>query len=871
MGGASADVSNSIAVDASGNIYTTGSFQDTADFDPGIGTYYTHALGGSDIFVSKLNSSGNFVWAKQMGGTYVIPPPSSGTIPSYAVGNSIAVDASGNVYTTGKFTWKVDFNPNGAPSDTFYLFTGTQNNLAFISKLDSFGNFVFAKQIGNYGDLYTGNSIAVDAVGNSYTGYFGGGPVDADFIRKLNALGDSIWTKQINYNSQYSTYSIAMDVSHNHLYTTGNFKGTVDFDPGPGIFNLTSFGNNDDIFISKLDTSGNFVWAKQMGGTYQDVPNSIAVNSYGNVSTTGYFQGTADFDPGSGTYNLTSGSYRQDIFVSKLDSLGNFVWAAQMKNHNDANPVPLGVGKSVTVDSFGNVYSTGYFNDTRDFEPGIGTYYLNSFGGNDIFVSKLDASGNFIWAKQMGGSSRDLANSIAIDAHGNVYTTGTFQGTADFDPSSGSFNLTSNGSDDIFVCKLDALGNFLWAKQMGGTLSDVGTSIALDTSGNAYITGNFQGTANFDPSSSNFTLTSTGNNDIFITKLDASGNFVWAKKIGGYGNDVSNSIALDKFGNTYSTGSFWGTVDFDPGIGTYNLIATGYADPMGTQRDSTDIFISKLDSSGNFVWAIKINGYNWFDQAYSITTDAIGNAYITGIEWSYTSSADIFPATVVSKIDALGNVKWAKQGGLQFYPNAETFYSIVVDTSMNVFTAGNSNSNVVVNKYDSTGNLVWVKQVGGTASDIGYSIAIDPCGDLFTTGSFQGTTNFNPSGTFNLTTASGATEIFVTKWGNSSNCQNATSVSQVSTQTDMTVYPNPTSGAFHIQVANSQQLLANSQIEIYNVLGEKVYSSHLTPAPSPSGEGWGEVVNMSAAPNGIYFLQLKTNDGIASKKIVINH
>jgi len=373
--------------------------------------------------------------------------------------------------------------------------------------------------------------------------------------------------------------SIAVDSSGN-LYTTGYFEGTVDFDPGAGTSNLTSAGSAD-VFVSKLDSSGNFVWAKSFGGSSGDRGYSIAVDSSGNVYTTGFFVGTVDFDPGAGTSNLTSaGSY--DVFVSKLNSSGNFVWA---KSFGGSSP---DAGYSIAVDSSGNLYATGAFQGTADFDPGAGTSNLTSAGGADVFVSKLDSSGNLVWAKGFGGSSGDVGNSIAVDSSGNLYATGDFYSTVDFDPGAGTSNLTSAGGSDVFVSKLDSSGNLVWAKSFGGSSPDIGYSIAVDGSGNVYTTGFFEGTADFDPGAGTSNLGSAGGDDVFVSKLDSSGALVWAKSFGGSSPDAGYSIAVDSSGNLYTTGYFVGTVDFDPGAGTSNLTSAG----------SYDVFVLKLTSSG---------------------------------------------------------------------------------------------------------------------------------------------------------------------------------------------------------------------------------------------------------------------------------
>jgi len=441
------------------------------------------------------------------------------------------------------------------------------------------------------------------------------------------------WAKNLGGSSNDYGNSIAIDSSGN-TYTTGWFSGTVDFDPGPGVANLTSAGL-EDIFITKLDANGNYVWAKNLGSSSTDSGSSIAIDSSGSTYTTGSFSGTADFDPGAGTAYLTSAGF-DDIFISKLDANGNYVWA---KNLGSSSNTDYGV--SIAIDSSGNTYTTGWFSGTADFDPGAGTANLTSAGSFDIFITKLDANGNYVWAKNLGGSSGDEGNSITIDSSGNTYTTGSFSGTADFDPGAGTANLTSAGSADIFISKLDANGNYVWAKNLGGSSTDDGYSIAIDSSGNTYTTGSFWVTADFDPGTGTANLTSAGYSDIFISKLDANGNYVWAKNLGGSSGDYGYSIAIDSSGNTYTTGYFNGTADFDPGTGTANLTSAGVE----------DIFITKLDANGNYVWAKNLGGSD-YDGGKSIAIDSSGNTYTTGY---FNGTADFDPGTGTANLTSAGS------------------------------------------------------------------------------------------------------------------------------------------------------------------------------------------------------------------------
>ncbi len=457
-----------------------------------------------------------------------------------------------------------------------------------------------------------------------------------------------VWAKQLGGTDYDHGRSIAVDAAGN-VYTTGEFRGTADFDPGAGIFNLSSPGHYD-IFISKTDASGNFLWAKQMGGSTDDMGYSIATDAGGNVYTTGIFSGTADFDPGTGTFNMTSGG-AYAIFVSKLDAAGNFVWAKKLGGTSDYDQ-----SRSIAVDASGNVYITGDFYGTTDFDPGPAVFDLTSAYdlSPDVFISKLDASGNFVWAKQLGGLYNDDAYAITVDGNGNVYTTGNFYGTADFDPGLGIFNMTpiddaNYKNYDIFISKLDASGNFVWAKQLGGpyvtgsSLNDFGYSIAVDAGGNVYTTGYFPGTADFDPGPGVYNLTSVGAVDIFVSKLDASGNFLWAKQMGGTLVDEAYSITIDASGNVYTTGYFFGTADFDPGSGTYDLSSAG-----GTA--DADIFVSKLDASGNFLWARQMSGTS-YGYALSIAVDATGSVYTTGY---FGATADFDPGAGMYNLTSAG-------------------------------------------------------------------------------------------------------------------------------------------------------------------------------------------------------------------------
>lgn len=447
IGGSLSDVGTSIVTDLNGNVYTTGYYSGTMDFDPSLNTYTLSSNAGIDFYISKLDANGNFVWAKSIGGIN----------NDFAYG--ITLDPTGNVIVTGSFAGTVDFDPNvGVTNLNSALASGI-----FVLKLDALGNFIWAKAM--YGNSYAyGLAVKTDATGN--------------------------------------------------IYTTGLYSGTIDFDPGPAVTNLTVVGSSD-FFVSKLDAAGNFVWVKSAGGSGLESGNDIKIDAAGNIYTTGHFNGTVDFDPGPGTFTLSSQGVN-DIYITKWNSSGNFLWTVALGGAANDN------GKSIDVDALGNVYTTGTYYGTVDFDPSIATYTLASNGNSDCFILKLNSSGNFLWAKTIGNANLDYGHALILDAAKNIYTAGSFRGTVDFDPGVNSYTLASASTNnpDGFILKLDSLGNFSWSAAIGGIDKEEANAIFIDALNNVYTTGYFQGIADFDPSIGTSTLAPVGGFDAFIHKMN---------------------------------------------------------------------------------------------------------------------------------------------------------------------------------------------------------------------------------------------------------------------------------------------------------------------------------------------------------------
>jgi hypothetical protein len=405
------------------------------------------------------------------------------------------------------------------------------------------------------------------------------------------------WAKCAIDPSTDQANSVTTDVFGN-VYITGNFGGNIIF--GSTTLSCSSY---TDIFLVKYDANGNVIWAKSAGGASNDVATSVTTDISGNIYITGSFNSlTISF----GNTTLTNTNGFSDIFIAKYDSSGNVIWA------KSAGGSAADIANCITTDILNNVYIAGVFkSDTITFGT---TFLLNTTADtNDIFFAKYDSSGNLLWAKSAGGTNNDYVTSIATDAFGNTYMIGNFLSpTITFE----SYTITNAGSSNIFLTKYDSAGNVVWVKSGVGTTSGLSNSVTINANQNIYVAGQFGGSITFGST----TLISAGLEDIFLTKYDTSGNVVWAKGFGSPAWEAANSVITDGAGNIYLAGAFDSTITF----GTTTLAV----DSIGK-----NIFLVKLDNSGNVLWA-KSAGGNFAlgcdDRPTSVISDSLGNVFVTG-------------------------------------------------------------------------------------------------------------------------------------------------------------------------------------------------------------------------------------------------
>jgi hypothetical protein len=451
LGSTGIDSANAVATDAAGNVLVAGYYRSASlDLDPGPNTYILPNAGESDGFAAKYDPAGSLLWGVQIGGTGVC-----------SVGQ-VAVDGTGNVLIAGFIAGSVEIGAPGLPPVTL---TNGGSNEGFLAKLDPDGNALWARTFGAAADPRFAYGITADATGNVYAA---GGEGNRLFVAKYSADGVAVWTKVVSegtgkiYPSGTTSFAFGDDIAvdaNSNVYVTGTYRGRIDFNSDPKKTNLLSSagggsGPSQDAFVLKLSATGAYVWAGSMGGPDDDHGGEVALDGAGNVHALGiYGLGANDVDPGQGTLNLFPPGGSGGTFLVKLDPNRNLIWGQKS------------IGGHIALDPAGNIYTTGAFSGTIDADLGPGTFNLTAGGTHDLFVSKLDSSGSFVWAADilMGGTGSNgfgSSSGIAVDDSGNIYTTGYFARTVDFDPGAGTYSLTSmpdssgNPSMDAFVSKL---------------------------------------------------------------------------------------------------------------------------------------------------------------------------------------------------------------------------------------------------------------------------------------------------------------------------------------------------------------------------------------------------------------------------------
>ncbi len=416
------------------------------------------------------------------------------------------------------------------------------------------------------------------------------------------------WAESLGIGTGRSTN---VDAAGN-VYLAGYFNGTTTF----GATTLTSAGGRD-AFIAKRNRLGAWQWAARVGGTTDDFAYKVALDNSGNVYLAGKFSSpTINFD----TITLINAG-ADDAFIAKLDSAGIWQWG-------------IGVGGSgreicigLAIDSTGAVYTSGSFESTS---ISLGSTVLSVSGSTDGFVGKLNSAGRWLWAVGVSGADTDVGYSVAMAHSGSVYVTGFFSSTT---LTLGGTTLTNAGAGDGFTAKLSPNGTWQWAVSIGGTDQDFGGYVAVDSTDAVYISGRFSSRLLSIGGTTLLNSGPTGFDDAYIAKLNSAGLWQWATRAGGLGNDYGQGLTLDKAGALYVSGGFFSsTIQF----GTTTLTRAG-------NYGTSDGFVAKLNSLGDWQWAISIGGQG-SDNCLELISSA-DKLYVTG---SFKSGVIDFGSTTLT-------------------------------------------------------------------------------------------------------------------------------------------------------------------------------------------------------------------------------
>jgi len=750
-----------IASDPVGNQIITGTFSGTVDFDPGSGYLYLTSAGGGDIFIQKLDGEGNLLWATSLGNEN-----DDGC-------SAVATDAAGNIYLSGQFLGTLDADPG---SGVYWLTATPTKACALVLKLEPDGDFSWARQFGD-----------------GESGY--------------------CWTK-----------SISVDNDAN-VITVGELLGTADFDPGPGVYNLTSISsfNVFDNYIHKMDASGNFSWVKQLKGKEFHHIHFVITDAVGGIYYCGDFRGTVDFDPSvRGKYNLTAGTGWMNSFFGKLTANGDFAWAGMIYCDDMQN-----YAFALALDPAGNLYVAGDFGRTADFDPGPGVYYMNGDAGG-AYILKLDQSGLFLWAGQHGSGTA----CIKTDAAGNLYVSGSLSNTADVDPGNGTYLLTSYGLGDGYVEKCNPGGDLQWVIQLGNEEIGGGPALSLDAPGNIYGVGGFDGTVDFNPDGNGiFEMSSTGGGtDMYILKLNPAGGSDCPLPNGLNATDISETSAtLGWNAVTGATGYYVRYREFQTPAWTESALVTG-----------TSLAIDGLAATTVYEFQVKTNCYSNYSYYCEFTTSG-GNIDIYEPN-EYMDSAALIP--VNTEIFALIGVA----------PDLDWFTFSTTNDSKNVMISlTNLPANYNINLYKYPG--VWV---GGSSNP-----GTEPETILY---------NSRKSSAYYIKVygVDGAFDPFnyyTLKAEISSNAYKSAEVNfeAAVTGNSLAICPNPAGNLMDCIIISA--VTGDSKIAMINSSGQAVLSGGFDV-----NEGTNRFpVDVSTIPNGLYVIRIVINNEIMTQKVMIVH
>lgn len=723
------------AKDALGNTYLAGTFSNVADFDPTSAERNLTAVGASDAFVAVYDSNGNCVGAQNIGGTGTVTP-------------SAITISGGFIYLAGIYTNTIDFDPAIGVSN---LTNANPNGSGFLAKYDLNGNFVTSKSIDGNGAI---RILDIKLFNNTVVitgGFFASMDFDPSAsTRLLASIGNEdafiakydtnlLLSDAINIGNISAGFasSVALDASGNAIIS-GTYLGTVDFDPSTGTTALTSITNTiSHTFIAKYDSNLAFQWVKDIGGrnSATGIISKLVLDGSSNILITGQYNQTSDFDPSVNGVSLTAAG--SDIFIAKYDSNGNYVWVKKIGG------TAGDIGRNIAIDATNNIYIIGNFSGIVNFDPNTGTSTLDSLNGTTFFA-KYDNNGSYVFAANLANNN---INTIIVDNSNAVIIAGIFNGLRDFDPSAATANLLSVSTNG-YIAKYTSTGDYTFAKLIGGDkpINQVFSLIGTDALNNIYRVGSLSAVTDLDPTPAVFNVSSVSTQGVFMAKYTPNGSaLLWGRSLSA---PIGGTLALsvmntDASGNTYITGRFSGTVDFDPSSNTANLTNV-------SSTTLSDFFMAKYDSNGNYLWAKQLGTFS--AGAKRMLFDSLGNFYFVA-RVNGTAPIDFDPSAATAS--------YTPQGGID----------------------------IVLAKYSPNGDYIWAKGIGGSGASLNETHIELKGNSLYVTGLFNGSVRFNPA-TNDVVTLVGNLNGFIAKYDLNGDYQFAYPVAGGTTGTNSTVTYN---------------------------------------------------------------------------------
>lgn len=672
------ETSDMVKVDAQGNVYLLGRFNQTF----AIQTSTLQQGGVNNLFVAKFDSQLKIQWLASTTGAQTQP-------------KALALDSKGNVHVMGTFASnELVFGPLSLQYDLSYRPGNTRGyeNRAFVAQLDTTGKWKSVRFVGSQANTQA-LGLVIDSKdhlilsGTFQSGttsvVFGGTTLKAQsvahFVAKLDTNGTWLWAK---LGGGVPTLD-----GKDNIYLAGAFRGSLAL----GSTTLTA-ASAGDLYVAKINAGGVWQWALSTSGAGPKQLGGVAVDPTGNVYITGSYEASATF----GTSVLTSQG-ASDMFVAKVSSLGQWSWA--LSGGGKAKDT----GTAIDVDSQGNVFVSGAFYAIKE-RARFGTFQVLYKEG--LFLASLDPLGKFRWFRDIVGVNT-LAKSLCVSASGSIHLTGEFIQGIGLD----SVAYGASTDTDFFLFQIDSTGKAQRGAHGVGRREalDRVEGVAQDSKGNLYVVGAFNGFLAFGSTTLvNFQQES----DLFVAKLSPSGTWLWVVKAGAQYEDVATAIAIDANDNIYVTGraayGFFGAVGF----------------PSVDQKG--DLFVAKISTQGKWEWVAREGGFG-DDQGHSIHPDAKGNVYVVGRSYFGASQ----PYTFVGKLDANGGWQWKKKLQTQ---GGETRAKIALDTSGNALVVYDNG----VTKFDPQGTILWDTKIGTGRICASCSVAVDANNQVYVAGSFVG-------------------------------------------------------------------------------------------------------------------------------------